>query len=135
VATLPEDMADKIATLGLGYVVGRDIFIGVLPERPDAVIGVNESGGQAPEFGFGDDGLKHETPNLQIVVRGARGDYSGPRALIQTIYTELPKIQGETVGGTYYHMVKPSQSPFPMTRDDDARVVFAFNALCTRTVA
>jgi len=134
VATLAEDIADKLADLNYGT-VGTDIWLGSLPEKPHVVIGVNETGGMAPEFGFSSPGLKYETPNLQIVVRGERGDYAGPRARIEAIYLALAEIQGETVGGTYYHMVKPSQTPFELTRDDDARIVFAFNALCKRTVA
>lgn len=132
-ATVAEEVADKLANLGLGT-VGTSIFIGIMPEKPDAVISVSETGGQAPEFGFGTAGLKYENPNVQIMVRGERGDYEGPRTRIETAYRGLAEVQGATLGSTYYHMIKPTQSPFPIRRDDDARVLLAFNAICTRVI-
>lgn len=128
-ATVAEDIADKLQALGLGT-VGTDIFIGVFPEVPDAITAVMETGGTAPEFGFGTPGLKYESPSLQIVCRGEKGDYATPRSRIELAYYGLPQIQGATVGSHYYHMIKPSQSPFPLRRDDDERVLMVFNVTC-----
>ena len=130
-ATVAEEIADKLATLGMGT-VGTDIFIGVYPEKPDVLTAVFETGGSAPEFGFSDAGLKYEHPSVQIVCRGARGDYEGPRTLINIAYLGLPAVQGMNLGSTYYHMIKPIQSPTVMRRDDDARVLFVFNVTCDK---
>jgi hypothetical protein len=133
-ATVAEEIADKLATLGLGT-VGTDIFIGVIPERPDAVTAVFETGGEPPEFGFGTPGLKYETPSVQIICRGARGDYATPRARIQLAYLGLPQVQGTTLGSTYYHMIKPIQTPFELRRDDDARVLMVVNVKCEKEMS
>jgi hypothetical protein len=131
--TVAEDIADKLAALGMGT-VGSDIWIGMMPERPDVVAVVYESAGQPPETGFSVDGLQYESPNVQVVMRGERGDYEGPRTRAETAYKELAKIQAVTLGSNLYHMVRPVQSPFPLMRDDDARVLVAFNAICKREV-
>lgn len=133
-ATVAEDIADKLAILGMG-VVGTDIFIGVLPETPDAITAVFETGGTSPEFGFGTPGLKYESPSIQIVCRGAIGDYETPRTRISLAYYGLPQLQGVTVGSTYYHMIRPNQTPFVLRRDDNERVLIVFNAVCERRVA
>jgi len=130
-ATVAEEIADKLASLGMGT-VGTDIFIGVYPENPDVLTAVFETGGSAPEFGFSTPGLKYEHPSVQIVCRGERGDYAGPRALINIAYLGLPTVQAATLGSTYYHMIKPIQAPMVMHRDDNARVLFVFNVSCEK---
>lgn len=131
--SLGEEIADKLASLGLG-VVGTSIFIGMLPDHPDELLAVMETGGSAPTFGFGVPGLKFETPNVQVIVRGARGDYSAPRFTIGLAYKGLSTVQGQYLGLTYYHMIKPIQSPFMLHRDQNERPVFIFNASCEKEI-
>lgn len=132
--SLGEEIADKLAILGLG-VVGTSIFIGMMPDHPDELIAVMETGGSAPTFGFSTPGLKFETPNVQVIVRGERGDYSAPRDTIQTAFRGLATVQGQYLGPSYYHMIRPIQSPFMLHRDQNERPVFIFNATCEKEIA
>jgi hypothetical protein len=136
VATLNE-IAAKLAALGLGT-LGVDLFIGFLPATPPACGAVYEQGGLAPELGFGQPGILFETPALQVVFRGAPGDYAGPRAKAEAAYQGLAAVEAQTLsagaGGTsaFYHWIHPQQAPFLLDRDDSQRVRIAFNALCEK---
>ena len=123
------EIATYLNGLGLGT-FATDIFIDDLPPDPDVCCAVNNSGGSAPDGGFGVDGIRFENPTLQILFRGVAGDSEGPRARAQTAYEGLAKIQAEALSGTQYLTVMPLQPPFILERDDQGhRVVWAFNVL------
>lgn len=125
------EIAAHLVAQGLG-VLGTDLFIGKLPNDPDACGVVYETGGLAPEMGFGAAGVKHETPAIQVVFRGAPGDYAGPRAKAESAYRALAAVEAQALSGTFFHFVHPQQSPFLLNRDQAERVLLAFNALCEK---
>ena len=129
------EITTYLVSLGLGT-FATDIFIDDLPPDPDVCCAVNNSGGSAPDGGFGVDGIQFENPTLQILFRGAPGDSEGPRARAQTAYEGLAKIQAETLSGTEYLTVMPLQPPFILERDDQAhRAVWAFNILIQKELS
>ena len=114
--------------------VGTDLFLGTMPSDPNACGAVYETGGLAPEGGFGVLGVQYETPGVQVVFRGDPHDYAGPRAKAETAYRSLAAVQpGTIVGGSaQYLTVHPQQSPFLMRRDENQRVYIACNFLCQK---
>lgn len=126
-----------IQLLGGTGVTGT-IILGDTPAEPDAVCILYETGGAPPERAFGVVGVDTEMLGLQVVTRGAPGDYAGPRAKIELIYRHLMKVEAMTLSGTYYKMIRASQSPFFFNRDlskNPPRVMFAVNFLCEKSLS
>lgn len=124
----------RIETLSIsGYVVKT----GYMPATPDKVIALYEYGGNPPEFGFSQAGLLYGRPGLNIKVRGAADDYVGPRAIMDAIWQDLPKIQATTLSGYsgLIHMIRPTGSPTVFERDGNKRVVFNVNFILEMVVA
>ncbi len=125
------EIATYLAANGVG-VVATSIFVGRMPDAPDACCTLYEPPGLAPNHGFGVAGIQFETPSVQVVCRGVPDDYATPRALAATAWNALSEVQGEALSGTNYNMITPRQSPFEMKRDERGRVHIAFNALCEK---
>lgn len=125
------EIAAHLQALGVG-VLGTTLFIGSMPATPDVCVALFEYGGLAPEKGFGTPGNKWETPAIQVVARGVKGDYAGPRAKVAVAYAELSKIEAELLGSTFYHHIHAVQAPFLMRRDDSERVYMAVNFLAQK---
>jgi hypothetical protein len=133
------ELAAKLAAVGLGT-VDVDIFaFGEMPEDPDVCISLSPGGGIAPVMQMGSVGIGYETPSVQVVVRGAAYDSSGPYDRAMTAYRELAKVEATTLtgGGTsaFYHWIHPAQPPFLLRKDNTPRVYFAFNVLCEKAPA
>lgn len=128
------EIAAHLATLGVG-VVGTSLFIGTLPDSPVVCGAVYEYGGLASEMGFGAAGVKYETPAVQVVFRGDPEDYAGPRAKAETAYRGLAAVEAELLGATFYHWIHPQQPPFLLKRDENERVLIAFNVLCEKELS
>lgn len=122
-------MLNEIATRlsALSALSTYSIKKGHRPDAPDKVVSLYETGGAGADLGFGTPGIQFEHPGIQVLVRGAADDYEGPRAAIQAIYLDLPKVQGASLSGTAYHTILPVQTPFVLERDEKRRVVFAVN--------
>jgi hypothetical protein len=99
---------------------------------------VQEFPGLAPEIGFGTGGIQWETPSVQVVFRGAPGDYNGPRLKAEAAYLALAAVGTEVlsagVGGTsaFYHNVHPQGAPSQLVRDDKDRAYIGFTVLCEK---
>lgn len=132
--SLLNEIVTHLSAQGLGS-FGTDIFIGKLPDKPDACGVVYEYGGVPPEFGFGAAGVKWETPAVQVVFRGAPHDYAGPRAKAETAYRALAAVGGQSLSGTFYHWIHPLQSPALLQRDDAERVSIVFSVLAEKRLS
>jgi len=126
-----EEVAAFLAAAGLGQ-VKADIFIGKLPNDPPACCAIYEYGGIAPEGQFGAPGIRHETPAIQVVFRGAAHDYAGPRVKAAAAFDALTKVETQSLSGTFYHWIHAQQSPFFLQRDDAERTLIACNFLCEK---
>lgn len=114
-------IADGLAT------VGR-IYTNTLPASPNTCVAVDETGGTGGVDFFGEDvGL--EQPGLRIRTRGEPQDSAAPREAIEAIKQSLMSKGAITASGTRYLSFTPLQSPYPLTRDSDERVVWAVNFL------
>ena len=126
---LLDELAAYLATVSpsLGLIVK-----GSMPATSDVCLSLQEYGGAPPTTGFGTPGLQYEMPGVQILARGVAHDYQEPRARIERAYQALAKVQGTTLSGTKYLMVRPQQSPFLLERDGNERCVFAVNCLAEK---
>lgn len=127
-----DEVVTYLDTQLAAYTAGTNLFAGELPQDPAACIVVYETAGLSPSYGFGQAQPNYRTPGLQVVVRGAAHDISGPRAVAELAWKALAAIQAQTLSGTFYHWINPTQEPFPLRRDESNRQLFAFNCLCER---
>ena len=130
-ANVLDDLATRIATTISGT-VGTNIFKSKMPVTPDAAVALYETGGLAPEKRFGTKGIEWERPAVQIVVRGAPGDYQTARTTSQTIFEDVAKIETEDLSGTRYYLSDPLQEPFELAVDKQERPTLAFNVILTK---
>lgn len=136
---LLDEIAAKLVALGVGSITAPiTIFLGSMPASPDACCAIYETGGIAPEMGFGSAGIRYETPAVQLLFRGAAFDYVTPRGLAQTAYEGLSAVEAATlsagIGETsaFYHWIHPMQAPFSLGPDENQRHRIAFNVLCEK---
>lgn len=125
--SLTSELKDYLATVDDGT-----IRRGVMPATPDEVLVIGEFGGGPAMTGFSIDGVQHEEPGVQIRVRGKAHDYDTPRARIETAYQELCKVQGQTLGSTFYLFCRALQAPFFLRTDEKERYEFVVNFLCEK---
>jgi len=116
-----------------GRTAGTNLFYGEFKEMyPDDCAIIRETGGIAPEPNLGEGttpgkGIRLQFPSCQIVCRGVRDDYDGPRAVALALYTKLTSVLNQSIGGIYYVSVDPIQEPFLMRTDETFRSYIAFN--------
>ena len=115
--------ANAIGTLG------TDLFLGFMPEKPDACVALYETGGLEPYRAMrGSPGSPvAERPRIQIVCRNTQYEYAAAREKARAINVLLDQLGETTLSGTRYLWVAAAQSPFLMGRDDARRVLIAVN--------
>lgn len=132
---LLDEIAAYIIANVPGHALGTTLFMGTMPDTPNVCTAIFEYGGPQPNDGFGNVGLRDETPGLQVNTRGNGYDYAASKARMDAIYKALPKIQGMILSGTKYRMVQPVQTPFPQPRDSTNRVIFTCNFYCEKEMS
>ena len=120
-------LVTNTAVTGIGPGTAPRLFFGRLPDSPDYCLALIETGGTAPEMGFGIPGIRLERPSVQVVTRGVKDDAQTPRALSEVAFTKLAEIKAESLSSTQYHWVSPNQSPTSLTPDEKGRPRFSFN--------
>lgn len=122
---LLEELGTYVAA-NTSLVLGTDLFLSQLPDTPDTSVVITESSGAAPVDVLGGQDLPaYERPRVQVVCRAA--SYTVARDLADDVYRALIKIAGDTLSGTHFIRVEAVQSPFPLSRDEDRRVLFVCN--------
>jgi hypothetical protein len=133
---MASEVAAHLAGLGLG-VLASSLFVNKLPPSPDVCGAVFDSGGSAPDGGFGVTGIQYENPTVAVWFRGAPNDTEGPRVKSRTAYKELAKVQASAVSGVQYLTLVPIQPPFilPNEVSTDQRTVWCFNCAAQKEVS
>jgi hypothetical protein len=131
---LLDELGSFLASAGVGT-VGADLFLAHEPPDPDALIALYEYGGSAPVHAQGADAPALEMPRVQVVARGARGDYAEARARAERAYRSLDGIANRTIQNAWYVRVRALQSPFSLGPDANGRYRIAFNAEITKAPA
>lgn len=121
-----DDVGGPLAT-ALGLTVDTTLFLGKKPERPDALVWVMEYGGMPDQPELGTGKILLEEPRLQIGARGVKGDYQGPRQLIQTARYWVTTVVNTTLNGVAWKAILVVTPPFFLQRDTNDRVEFVMN--------
>ena len=87
---------------GVGTTLDTDVFLGKVPSDPDVIVAVQEYGGLADEPDLGTGNIRLEMPRIQVLCRGVKDDYSGPRQVCQTAKIQLMKIRNQALSGVRY---------------------------------
>ena len=112
--------------------LGTNLFLGRLPDAPDTCVGLIQTGGTAPTDTFGASYPPLETQGLQTLVRAA--SYATAEALAVDIFKSLQSVENETLTSTLYLKIEGNQSPFPLERDGQERLVVSCNYNVVKTL-
>lgn len=106
--------------------LGTNLFLGRRPNDPDTIVALFETAGEPPTLTFGSNTAPPvESRGLQVQVRAA--SYTTSEALATEVWTALCLIDDEVIGTTRYLLADPVQSPFPLERDAQDRMVHVVN--------
>lgn len=113
-----EDVKDMLehSSSGLGLVFASDLFIDEMPETPDAVVTVRDTGGFDSEANY-----TYERPTIQVRVRGTKNGYQAMYALAHAIQSFLHAKANETWNGTRYVGILKMGDILSLGRDDSQR--------------
>jgi len=118
-----DELATHCAANGIGT-PGFDLFYGILPPDPDVCTALFEYGGMPSEPNTGSGGTVNRLvfPRIQVLTRGIKDDYDGPRIRAEQVVTLFTAILNQNIAGVRYLAVTPLQEPFPLRRDDNFRI-------------
>lgn len=128
-STFLESVGDYLQSQSQGT-LGTNIFLGVMPESPDACVCVYEGPGIAPIETMGSAAFAVDQPGLQVISRGARGDYPGARNKARTIRGLLAAITETTISGIHIMRISADGSLLPMGEDQNGRPMISMNFSC-----
>lgn len=128
-ATILESVGDYLVTNSLGT-LGTDLFLGTLPESPDACVAVYENSGTPPSFTMGTGGIVIDYPMLQIICRAGREDYPTARDKAESIRNLLASVLESTISGVHIMRIEPMGSVNPLGVDPKYRPLVSVNFRC-----
>ena len=128
-ATILESVGDYLVTNSLGT-LGTDLFLGTLPESPDACVAVYENSGTPPSFTMGTGGIVIDYPMLQVICRAGREDYPTARDKAETIRNLLASVLESTISGVHIMRIEPMGSVNPLGVDPKYRPLVSVNFRC-----
>ena len=111
-------------------VLGVDLTLALMPENPNTVTTIYETGGSGPlnAFSTGGGTRVYEQPSIQIITRST--SYQTARNIQETVFTVLDGVNNQafpTTSGTHYGSIDAVQSPFPLGRDKNNRFKVGVN--------
>jgi hypothetical protein len=126
--TLLLDLGNHLDTATIAtqdLTIGVNLFLGRLPDTPDTCVSLYQASGGAPVDQFGSAAPQITQPSVQVRARAA--DYSTAEALANDVWGVLVLVANATLTSTRYLRLEAKQTPFPLERDTQDRVVFVFN--------
>lgn len=122
------DVAEYLENQGIGT-RATNLFYGILPESPDALVTMYEYAGMANEPKMGQGVTSLEFPRIQLVTRGVKDDYDGPKLVGLNIVTVLAKVANMPISssGVRYLSISHINGPQFFRRDDNFRILFSIN--------
>jgi hypothetical protein len=133
--TMLSDIGTKLAAATIStqdLTLGTNLFLGRLPESPDTCVAIYQYAGLRPLDQLGTAAPNLEQPSLQVRCRAT--SYATAEALANDIWGVLVVILNQTLTSTRYLRVEPQQSPFPLERDTQDRIIFVANYNVTKEV-
>ena len=136
-ATILESIGDYLQNTSSAFgahasqgTLGTNIFLGALPETPDACVAIYENAGSSPTFTMGNGGIRIDYPMLQIIARASREDYPTARDKADTIRILLASVLEQTVSGVHIMRIEPMGSVNLLGVDPKYRPLVSVNFRC-----
>jgi hypothetical protein len=136
-ATILESIGDYLQNTSSAFgahasqgTLGTNLFLGTLPDSPDACVAVYENAGSSPTFTMGSGGIRIDYPMLQVISRGAREDYPTARDKAETIRILLASVLEQTVSGIHIMRIEPMGSVNQLGVDPKYRPLISVNFRC-----
>ena len=121
-----EALADRLQSASVTN-TGVNLFIGLLPDKPDVCVALYEYAGAPPLEVMRDNAATLERPSVQVLVRAGRNDYPTARNLINNIRNTLTDITDETISGVTFLRINQNSSINAVGTDDNDRVIFTLS--------
>ena len=128
-ATILESIGDYLVTNSHGA-LGTSLFLGTLPESPDACVAVYENSGSSPAFTMGAGGIRIDYPMIQIICRAGREDYPTARDKADTIRILLASVVETSISGVHIMRIEPMGSVNQLGVDPKYRPLISVNFRC-----
>jgi hypothetical protein len=125
-ATVLESLGDYVDAQ-TSWTLGVDLFLGILPDKPDVCVTIMEDSGLAPRFGMGAGGIQIDQPSIMIIARASRDDYPTARDAVNNIRLLLAAVTDQTLSGVRVLRVEPNGSVSPMGADVEHRPLVSTN--------
>ena len=122
-ARLLDNLTTYLIAQGVCTKAGKDIFIGMLPEKQDNALKLEQTGGLEP-----DRYLPIEQPTVQVMVRNT--SYPDGLDKAKAVYDALHRKGDDTVlasGGVDMMTCFAIQEPFHLGLDENNRHLFVVN--------
>ena len=127
---LVEDLGTYIDSASTRFTLGTNLYLNASPDEPATAAAIIEYPGGSPDYVFANDLPVNENARVQIACRSTSSTRA--RANAHAAWVAVSGIANETLSGKSWLRAKPIQSPFLLRRDEQNRVIFAFNADCVR---
>jgi len=124
-----EEVGSYLVAQGLA-VLGQDLFLHVLPDKPDEAASLINYLGDEPDYIQEERKVDVENPRLQLAVRSMRPEVCRLRA--EKMYQSLMQVRNQTLNGTRYLWVRPVDSPSMIGRDENGRFLTTVNFRITK---
>ena len=122
-ARLLDNLAQYLVDQGICTKEGKDVFIGMLPEKQDNGVKLEQTGGVSP-----DKYLPIEQPTVQVMVRNS--SYPDGLDKAKAIYEALHRKGDDLTleaGGVDVMTCFAIQEPFHLGMDENSRHLFVVN--------
>jgi len=113
------DIGNYLQVQGIGT-LGTNIFLGMIPDKPDNCIVLFEYAGSPPDLHW-----NGEYPGLQVQVRST--SYPTARCTIGNIVNILHGMSEQKLNGIRFLLIQAQGNPEVLKRDDKGRVVLFVN--------
>jgi hypothetical protein len=127
-----EELADHLVAEGLA-VLGTDLFLHVMPDKPDACASLINYSGDEPDYVQEERKVDVENPRVQLAVRSKQPQVCRERA--EVLYQSLMQIRNQTFTGTRILWVRPVDSPTMAGRDENGRYLTTVNFRITKELS
>ena len=125
-----DDIAEYLETNSTRLTVGVNLTKSFMPESPDTVTTVYETGGTGPLNAFSTGGGTRFYEQPSIMIQSRSKDYQTVRLVMEDVFTILDGVNNTgfpTTTGTHYGSIDAVQSPFLVNRDGNNRFVMSVN--------
>lgn len=136
-ATILESVGDYLQNSASAFgahssqgTLGTNLFLGVLPESPDACVAIYENSGSSPAFTMGTGGIVIDYPMLQVITRATREDYPTARDKAENIRVLLASVLEQTISGVHIMRIEPMGSINQLGVDPKYRPLISVNFRC-----